>query len=69
MKRIIALVALLMALIIASATPVIAAPNENASHVAQCATQMGGQHVADCAQTMDRGVSECAQMTGTCDMH
>ena len=41
--------------------PVSAAPNENASHVAQCATQMGGQHVAGCAQTMDMGVSTCAK--------
>jgi len=23
----------------------------------------GGQHVAQCAQSMDKGVSDCAQMT------
>ena len=28
--------------------------------VARCATTMGGQHVAACAQTMDKGVSACA---------
>lgn len=29
--------------------------------VSQCATTMGGQHVAECANTMVRGVSTCAQ--------
>lgn len=30
-------------------------------HVAKCAVEMGGQHVARCAQAMDKGVSACAQ--------
>ncbi|CAH2215059.1 hypothetical protein [Tepidibacter aestuarii] len=34
-----------------------------ASHVSQMATTKGGQHVAECAQKMDKGVSECAQLT------
>ena len=28
--------------------------------VAHCATAMGGQHVAACAQTSNKGVSACA---------
>lgn len=35
--------------------------------VSNMATSMGGQHVADCAQMMDKGVSECAQMPA-CEM-
>lgn len=31
--------------------------------VSEMATTKGGQHVAECAQNMDKGVSECAQMT------
>ena len=45
---------------------------ENASFIAFCATNHGGQHVADCAQTMERGVSACAKMShaecGGCNM-
>jgi hypothetical protein len=41
--------------------------DSNASHVANCATEMGGQHVASCAQAMEKGVSECAQMKGSCN--
>lgn len=31
--------------------------------VSQMAGEFGGQAVAECARTMDLGVSECAQMT------
>lgn len=49
--------------LILATTPVLAAPPDvNASHVAVCAVTMGGQHVADCAQIMDQGVSNCAIM-------
>ncbi len=34
-----------------------------ANAVSQMATTKGGQHVAQCAQTMEKGVSDCAQMT------
>ncbi|OGO17019.1 MAG: hypothetical protein A2Z02_04765 [Chloroflexi bacterium RBG_16_48_7] len=51
-------------LALATATPVMAAPNENASHLAYCAVTMGGEHVAECAQNMALGVSECAQLKG-----
>ncbi|KGK88384.1 hypothetical protein DP73_12885 [Desulfosporosinus sp. HMP52] len=30
--------------------------------VSEMATNKGGQSVAECAQTMDNGVSKCAQM-------
>ncbi|MBM3705102.1 MAG: hypothetical protein FJW66_01115 [Actinobacteria bacterium] len=50
----------------AFASPLFAVVGPNASHVANCATAMGGQHVAFCAQTMEKGVSECAQMKATC---
>ncbi len=33
-----------------------------ANNVSNIATQKGGQHVAECAQTMERGVSECAKV-------
>jgi hypothetical protein len=33
-----------------------------ASAVSQMAVTKGGQHVAECAQDMDKGVSECAKM-------
>jgi hypothetical protein len=67
MKRILAVALSVIVLFIALAVPVAAAPNENASHIASCAVTMGGQHVAHCAQRMDRGVSTCAQMSGPCD--
>ncbi len=63
--RIIGIVLVVLILTVVLSTSVFAqTPDENASHVAWCATQMGGQHVATCAQTMDRGVSSCAQMSG-----
>ena len=33
-----------------------------ANAVSQMATTKGGQHVAQCAQTMEKGISECAKM-------
>jgi len=66
LKRIIVIALLVITLMLTLVTPVAAGPNENASHVAQCAVTMGGQHVAECARTMDRGVSQCAQMSGPC---
>jgi hypothetical protein len=38
-----------------------------ANAVSQMATTEGGKHVAQCAQEMDKGVSECAKMA-ECDM-
>ncbi len=68
MKRIIVVISsvlVVLILAVAMAVPAFAqTPNTNAPCVAQCATQMGGQHVATCAQTMDHGVSSCAQMSG-----
>lgn len=32
------------------------------SLVAEMATTKGGRHVAECAQKMDKGVSECAKL-------
>jgi len=34
-----------------------------ANSISQMATTKGGQSVAECAQTMDKGVSECLTMT------
>jgi len=34
-----------------------------ANNVSQMATTKGGQHVAECAQKMDQGVSQCVQMS------
>jgi len=33
-----------------------------ANNISRMATTKGGQHVAQCAQEMDKGVSECVQM-------
>jgi hypothetical protein len=66
-KKIFAVIALVVLFIVASPGVVSAAPNENASHVANCAVTMGGQHIAECAQMMEQGVSECAQMQGPCE--
>ena len=64
MKRI-GIISVLMAIVaLAIAAPVMAAPPDNASHLAFCAITMGGEHVAECAQNMELGVSLCAQMTG-----
>ena len=62
------LVVALVALTLAFGLPVSAAPNpDNASHVAQCASMQGGQHVAEHAK-MHNGISDCAQMRGPGDM-
>ena len=52
-----------LALLVAGGTVALAdgVPAGGASCVAHCAVAMGGQHVAACAQTMDRGVSACAR--------
>lgn len=63
MKRFIGVSLAVLALGIVWAGPALAAePDGNASYVAQCATRMGGQHVADCAQAGDQGISTCAGM-------
>ncbi len=67
MKKILAVIVLVVLFIMVGPTTAMAAPNENASHVANCATMMGGQHVADCAQMMEQGVSRCARMTDPCE--
>ena len=56
MKKILSICALVLTLLTAS-TQVFAS-----SHVAEMATSKGGQHVAECAQMMDKGVSECAKL-------
>ena len=34
-----------------------------ANNISKMATTKGGQHVAECAQKMDQGVSQCVQMS------
>ncbi len=60
MKRILVAFALVGLVVMAAPSVVSAAPNINAAHVAVCATQMGGQSVADCAKTT--GIVNCVQM-------
>jgi len=55
MKKILSLAVVGLALL-ASSNSVFAA-----NHVSQMATTKGGQHVAECAQKMDKGVSECVK--------
>lgn len=63
MKRTITIALSVVILMLTLITPVAAAgPDDNASHVAQCAVTMGGQHVAEHARAMEQGVSGCAQM-------
>lgn len=38
-----------------------------ANMVSRMATEKGGQHVAQCAQMMDKGVSACATGNHSCD--
>lgn len=57
MKKILSVTALSL-IILASSSSTFAANN-----VSNMATTKGGQHVAECAQKMDRGISECLQMT------
>lgn len=57
MKKILSVTALSL-IILASSSTTFAANN-----VSNMATTKGGQHVAECAQKMDRGISECLQMT------
>ena len=33
-----------------------------ANHVSEIANTKGGQHVAECAKKMDKGVSECVKL-------
>jgi hypothetical protein len=68
MKKFLAIPIVAVILALGISVPALAAPNANASHVADCATMMGGQQVAACARMMDHGVSACAKMDGTCDM-
>ena len=56
MKKILSISALVLTLLTVS-TQVFAS-----SHVAEMGTSKGGQHVAECAQMMDKGVSECAKL-------
>lgn len=44
--------------LLASSKPVYAA-----NHISKIATTKGGRHVARCAQKMDKGVSQCVQLT------
>jgi len=64
-RRIVVTGLVLLALTLTLTPSALAAPGDtpdNASCVAHCATTMGGRHVANCAQTMDQGVSLCARM-------
>ncbi len=56
-KKLVGALVVSLTLLIGGAVPALAA---GPSHVAKCATEMGGQHVAQSAQTMDKGVSDCA---------
>jgi hypothetical protein len=62
MRKVLMAVMVAAALTIFWAAPALAAPNESASHVGRCAVEMGGGHVAECARTMEQGVSTCAEM-------
>lgn len=55
MKKLLS-VAILGVVLFASSNSVLAANN-----VSRMAVNMGGQSVAECAQSMDRGVSQCAK--------
>ena len=57
MKKLLSISALVITLLSVS-TQVFAT-----SYVAEMATTKGGKHVAECAQMMDKGVSECAKLT------
>lgn len=56
MKKIKVLV-LSMALVLTFSNTVLAANN-----VSEMAVNKGGQHVAECAQSMEKGISQCLQM-------
>jgi len=62
MKKIIT-ATLLSLTLLAAAAPAFAANN-----ISQAAVSCGGRHVAQCAQTMERGVSACLQGDGCSDM-
>jgi len=55
MKKIV--VALVLGVVLLSST----SPTFAANNVSKMATTKGGQHVAECAQKMDKGISECVQ--------
>ena len=56
MKKLLS-IAIVGVLLLGSSSSVFAA--NNASNMA---TTKGGEHVAECAQEMDKGVSQCAQI-------
>lgn len=56
MKKFLSLTIAAMVLIISSGS-VFAANN-----VSLMATTKGGQHIAECAQSMDKGISDCVKM-------
>ena len=55
MKKLVS-IALLGVIFMASSNSVLAA-----NSISNMATTKGGQHVAECAQKMDKGVSQCVQ--------
>ncbi len=57
-RKLLGAMVLSLTLLVGGAVPVLAAETP---HVAKCAVEMGGRHVEQCAQTMDKGVSACAQ--------
>ena len=75
MKILVGVILVVLVFSLALVAPAFAKPDtlpENASCIAFCATTEGGQHVANCAQTMGKGVSACAKMShaecGGCNM-
>jgi len=57
MKRFTSIAAIIGIILLASSNSALAANN-----VSRMATSKGGQQVAQCAQQMDKGVSQCVQM-------
>jgi len=53
---------IVISLVVLGLVPQAFAAGHISNHVALHATTMGGQHVAECAQSHERGVSECARM-------
>lgn len=57
MKKIISIAVFSIVLLSSSSTAFAA------NNVSQMAVNKGGQHVAECARKMDRGISDCVRMT------
>jgi hypothetical protein len=62
----IGVVSMFITLFIATPTQAI---DGNSMCLAWCATATEAKHVAGCTQTMETGVSRCAQAVAPCPMH